>query len=179
MTINERIKTLRKELGLTQQEFSQRIGIKRNTLSYIESDKSTVTDSNIKLICEKFNLNETWLRTGKGEREEITTDSIISDLVKRGMQPGLAAVVKAFLELEPDKQIAITNIIKRAAQKIYESESGATSFELTGNGVTVSRNVLVGEIMPTSEEEKFRQAHAILNEEARKKGVYPLPHTAS
>ncbi len=178
MTINERIKALRKELGLNQKDFGSRIGIKANSLSDIEKGKNAVTESNIKLICEKFNLNETWLRTGEGEREAITSDSIVEDLLKRGMQPGLAAVVEAFLELEPEKQTAITNIIKRAAQKINEAETAqGSTFELTetgGKAVPAFGKEISPDIAPEHKpavRNEFDQARAILDvEEARLKG---------
>lgn len=65
--MKDRLKQLRKELGLTQQEFSDQIGIKRNTFSQYENGRNEPIDAVIKLICGKFNVNEDWLRTGEGE----------------------------------------------------------------------------------------------------------------
>ena len=65
--MNERIKKLRKILGLTQQEFANRIGIKRNTVATYESGRNEPIDAVIALICREFNVNEQWLRTGEGE----------------------------------------------------------------------------------------------------------------
>ena len=65
--MNERIKELRKELKLTQQEFADRIGIKRNTIANYESGRNEPVDSVISLICKQFNVDENWLRTGEGE----------------------------------------------------------------------------------------------------------------
>ena len=62
-----RIKELRKALGLTQQEFSDKIGVKRNTIAQYESGRNSPIDAVISLICREFNVNETWLRTGEGE----------------------------------------------------------------------------------------------------------------
>lgn len=67
MTINERVKYLRKYLNLTLEKFGEQISIKKNSLSQIESGKNNLTDRNIILICETFNVNEQWLRTGEGE----------------------------------------------------------------------------------------------------------------
>ena len=71
MTIGERIKYLRKEkLQLTQEEFSSNIKISRSNLGSIETNRVTATDRVISDICERWLVNEYWLRNG-GEDEEI------------------------------------------------------------------------------------------------------------
>ena len=65
--MNERIKKLRKTLDLTQQEFGDRLGIKRNTIATYESGRNDPIDAVISLICKEFNVNEEWLRDGVGE----------------------------------------------------------------------------------------------------------------
>lgn len=62
-----RIKELRKKLGLTQQEFADRIGIKRGGVANYEIGRNEPSDSVISLICREFKINEDWLRTGEGE----------------------------------------------------------------------------------------------------------------
>ena len=64
--MNERIRELRKALGLSQRAFAERIGLKQNAISYLEKSGSTVTEQNIKTICSQFSVNEHWLRTGSG-----------------------------------------------------------------------------------------------------------------
>ena len=56
--MNTRIRKLRKELGLSQRELAEKIGLEKNG--------ATVTDQNIKAICSQCKVNETWLRTGSG-----------------------------------------------------------------------------------------------------------------
>lgn len=65
--MNERIKDLRKALGLTQQEFADRLGIKRGAVANYEIGRNTPIDSVIILLCREFRVNEMWLRTGEGE----------------------------------------------------------------------------------------------------------------
>ena len=66
MNALDRIRLVRKELGLNQGEFAKRIGLKQTALSMIELEKVSLTDKNIKLICATFGVDEIWLRTGKG-----------------------------------------------------------------------------------------------------------------
>lgn len=84
MTINERVKYLRKYLNLTLEKFGEQISIKKNSLSQIESGKNNLTDRNIILICETFNVNEHWLRTGEGEifREQSEEEEIAAYMGK-------------------------------------------------------------------------------------------------
>lgn len=65
--MNERIKELRKFLGLNQTEFGDRIGIKQTTVAGYESGSRTPIDSVVLSMCREFNVNEEWLRTGEGE----------------------------------------------------------------------------------------------------------------
>lgn len=79
MTENERIKDVRKALGFTQDQFGDRVGVKRNTVSQIESGVNGVTDQFRLSVCREFHVSEDWLRTGEGsmfleaaEDEEIS-----------------------------------------------------------------------------------------------------------
>ncbi len=65
--MHERLKKLRKTLGLTQQEFADKIGSKRNTVAKYEIDASTPSAAVVSLICREFNVNKNWLCYGSGE----------------------------------------------------------------------------------------------------------------
>ena len=66
--MNTRIKYLRKDvLKMTQDDFSSRIGLSRNFIAQIETGAKTPSDRTVNDICREFNVNEEWLRTGKGE----------------------------------------------------------------------------------------------------------------
>ena len=82
--MNERLKKLRRELNLTQQEFSEKLGIKRNTIATYESGRNEPIDAVVALICKEFNVSEEWLRTGKGEMfVERTADEEIASFIGR------------------------------------------------------------------------------------------------
>lgn len=65
--MNERIKKLRKELNMTQDEFSSKIGLSRNFIAQLETGAKKPSDRTVADICREFNINENWLRTGEGE----------------------------------------------------------------------------------------------------------------
>jgi transcriptional regulator with XRE-family HTH domain len=64
--MHERLKELRKAVGLRQVEFAGKIGLTQAYLSMLESGKSPLSEQNIKLICVSFDVSESWLRTGAG-----------------------------------------------------------------------------------------------------------------
>ena len=65
--MKERIKQLRNYLGLTQQKFADRLGLKRQTIAAYEIGNIEPSDSTLLLICKEFGVDEKWLRTGDGE----------------------------------------------------------------------------------------------------------------
>ena len=86
-----RIKQIRKELDLTQQEFADRIGIARGNVGAYEVGKNAPSDAVISLICREFNVNEHWLRTGQGEM-----------FVKQSRNEQMAKLTRMLLNVEED-----------------------------------------------------------------------------
>lgn len=65
--MKERIKTLRKQLKMTQEDFAKRLGLARNSIANYEIGRREPTNAIVNSICREFNVNEEWLLTGKGE----------------------------------------------------------------------------------------------------------------
>lgn len=65
--MNERIKEIRKTLGLSQDEFGRRLGVTRGAITNIEFNKTEPKPLFIDLLCREFNVSERWLRTGEGD----------------------------------------------------------------------------------------------------------------
>lgn len=65
--MKDRLRMLRKYLDLTQQEFGEKIGVKRNTIAQYEMGRNEPIDSVFSLICKEYNVNPEWLRSGTGE----------------------------------------------------------------------------------------------------------------
>lgn len=65
--MNERVKLIRKKLGLTQEQLSQRLGIGKAALSMIETGKARLSSRNRNILVQELNVNPDWLDTGRGE----------------------------------------------------------------------------------------------------------------
>ena len=72
--MSERLKILRKELGMTQQEFASRLNLSRNFINQVENRSKNISIRTISDICTAFSINEYWLRTGTGEMFTHQTD---------------------------------------------------------------------------------------------------------
>ena len=84
--MKERLKELRTYEKLTQQGFSDKLGIQRSTYSKYELGTNEPTDAVINLICDRFHVNETWLRTGKGKMHvELSRDDELQQLIDESM----------------------------------------------------------------------------------------------
>ena len=75
--MNERIKQLRKTLGLTLEKFSNRLGVGKTAISKLENNENNLTQQMFKAICREFNVNEEWLRDGTGEMFRLPDDTSI------------------------------------------------------------------------------------------------------
>lgn len=127
--MNRRIKEIRSALGLTQQEFADRLSLKRNTIATYEMGKASPSDRTINDICDKYNVNETWLRTGKGEMfnelpEEDEVAAYVSELLEDDEGNPLYDIIKEIMhtysELTPKSQEAIRDFSAHLLKNLKE-----------------------------------------------------------
>ena len=121
--MNERIKELRKALGLTQAEFAERIGLKRNTVTTYEMGRNEPISSVISLICREFKVNEEWLRTGEGEMFSSEPENALDLLAaKYDLSDADVILVERFLKLNKFQRDAVTDYVRQVAQAFSEKE---------------------------------------------------------
>lgn len=127
--LKERLKKIRKTLDITQQEFADRIGIKRNSYANYEIGRNIPIDAIILSICREFNVNEDWLRTGAGgdenmfvklsEDEELamytqmlldSTDDVVADMIKE--------TIVIYEKLDNDSKQALKNVARKLLDKM-------------------------------------------------------------
>ena len=68
MDVGDQIRQLRKELGITQKEFGERIGISANYVSDLEYGKTKPSLLVLLAIEYRFGVSIDWLETGKGSK---------------------------------------------------------------------------------------------------------------
>lgn len=128
--MNDRVYEIRVQIGMSQETFGQKLGVTRAAISRIESGKSSLTESNIKLICSLFNVSEDWLRTGAGEMfvELSQQDAMFIELgefvkINDPIKNELALMVMGCLRTMSEKEFEpIAKHIKKLALLIAEKE---------------------------------------------------------
>ena len=65
--MNERVKLIRKALGMTQEQLAQHLGIGKAALSMIETGRAGVSARNRNILVQELNVNPEWLDGGKGQ----------------------------------------------------------------------------------------------------------------
>ena len=107
--MTERIKELRKTLGLTQQEMADKVGVKRNTIAQYEIGRNPPTDTVVTLICREFDVNEEWLRTGEGDM-----------FVMRSRDEELSAFFEGLMNGQSDFTHRLISVLSRLDESEWE-----------------------------------------------------------
>lgn len=120
MNENDRVKDVRKQAGLTQDEFGAKLGIQKSAVSKIERGENAVSDQVRLMICQSFDIREEWLRTGEGEKfaPKRTTDELERFFSKVTFEtPGFRRVFLTMLSRLSDKE---WDIIEQKAAELAE-----------------------------------------------------------
>lgn len=105
--MKNRIREVRKSLGMNQTDFGRALGASLSAASKWESGENAMSDATIMLLCQKFGVSEAWLRTGAGEmyadktREELITEEV-TRMMATAPDSFKAALIAALLRFDPD-----------------------------------------------------------------------------
>ena len=147
--MNERIKQLRKTRGFTQQEFAERIGVKRNTIAQYETGRNEPIGSVLNLICKEYNVNPDWLRNGSGEMFiKPATFSLDEYAQTNKLNKTEISIIRGFMELNPDTRQAIYNVFSNAfndeEDDILKYDEIPTAAEIEANYSPIAAEDLKG-----------------------------------
>lgn len=124
MNANERIKLLRKELGLTQNEFGEKIGLKKSAISQIENGSTSSNPRIVQLICTAFNISEKWLTEGKGDMYTSDEEAILDKLAGMyDLSESQMIFAKQWLQLPATAKDAVVDYIVSVASALQEKKS--------------------------------------------------------
>lgn len=140
MTQGERIREVRKTLGLTLEKFGEKIGMKKNSVSQIENGKNSVTEQVVKSICREFNVDYIWLTTGDGEMFIDTDDDFLEriDRIMVGEDDARKNLFKALLEASDEDIAAFQRIID-----LFASKKDRQSLNCQSHGCTDTKRIYI------------------------------------
>ena len=114
-TMNDRVRVLRKELGLTLEKFGKRLGVGKTAVYKLETGENNVTDQMVKSICREYNVNYIWLTTGEGDMFKDSDDTFLEriDRIMAGENELHKSIIKAATSLDTEDLLAIERIIEK------------------------------------------------------------------
>ena len=91
------LKEIRKNTGLTQQEFAKELDVALSTVASVENGTREISKSVMKVLIEKYKVSANWLLTGEGEmfttsdtevstKEQITNIPIIKNKIEKSQE---------------------------------------------------------------------------------------------
>jgi transcriptional regulator with XRE-family HTH domain len=104
--MNNRLREIRKELGLNQENFCKPLNISRSHLAGIESGLKNLTDRLIKDICNEYNVNSDYLIDGEGE---MFTDP----LAGFNMEPEIEEFMRLYLSVDDETKDYVKGMMKK------------------------------------------------------------------
>ena len=108
-----RLKELRTELCLSQEEFGKGVGVNKASVSGWESGRRNLSEQSIMLICDKYNVNLSWLKYGEGNMFINIPDTVIEELTEKYNLDELdREIVINYLKLNENQRDVIKDLLK-------------------------------------------------------------------
>lgn len=126
LDIGLRIKQLRKDKDLSQDELGKILGITNTAISGYESGRRNPTDQIIISMCRELNVNEDWLRYGEGEMyyEFPKEDEFIkaaAEISKNNDELVMQAVIE-YWKLDNESKALLKRYLTNIANNIKNKE---------------------------------------------------------
>lgn len=114
---------------MTQQEFADRIGVKRGAIANYEIGRNVPTDSVVSLICREFGVNEEWLRDGTGETFAPDASDELEALVKRyDLSNADQVLIEKYINLKAGSRETIIDFITDVVAALEDLDPNAKAF---------------------------------------------------
>lgn len=127
-TIQERIKFIRKEKNLNQEEFGERLGVGKYVIANIELNRVEPKELLINHICDIYSINKEWILNGTGEVYKTTEKNIINDLVKEfDLDEDELSIIKSYINLPKIQRKNFVSILKAMVSPSDEEKTTTKS----------------------------------------------------
>ena len=129
MEMQERIKAIRKHVGMTQAEFAISLGLgPYSSAAWEKKDAQIPTESMQLLICKTFGINKHWLETGEGEMVDTVAENklLVERILKdRAVSPSVIKLLDAWASLPDPYQRALEDFAEQyaASYRVQQPDS--------------------------------------------------------
>lgn len=124
MTQGERVKEIRKALGLTLERFGEKVGVGKTAISKIEKGERGLTEQMTKSICREYGVDYIFLTTGEGEMFVDSDDDFIEkiDRIMAGESDIRKNAIKALANASTEDIEALDRLIDLYLQAKNEKD---------------------------------------------------------
>lgn len=128
MTQGERIKEIRTTLGKTLEEFGEKLGVQKSSISKIERGDRALTEQMALAICREYNVSYDFLMTGEGEMFDNLPETVLDELcLQYDLDDYDRFLVELYISLPPELRAAAKNKARELLAKRREKESETES----------------------------------------------------
>ncbi|MFH1513441.1 MAG: helix-turn-helix domain-containing protein [Bacillota bacterium] len=112
--MQDRLKTIRKTMNLTQRQFAELIGVSRDVIASWEIGRVQPSEALLRLICRECAIGYGWLKYGKGEmaeaREAVETEKLMR--IMEGDNTFMKAILRGLVGLPKEAWEQMENFME-------------------------------------------------------------------
>ena len=129
MSVNQRIRQVRKHFDMQQSEFGERLGLSQTGVSWLEREGNTVSEQTIRLLHLDFHVSEEWLRTGDGPMFSAEDDSPLERLCREyAVSDCERRILELYFSFDPKRRKMVCDFVddffKKAMAERQEGQKG-------------------------------------------------------
>ena len=111
-TIGERILLVIEANNLKRVEFARTLNINQSYVTQLIKGRNQPSDRLVEDICQKYNINETWLKTGEGEMRRATSPLFLRD---SSLDATDREIIESYIRMTPTQRQFIKDWIQNIA----------------------------------------------------------------
>ncbi len=122
--LGQRVKSIRNELNLTQEEFGKRIGVQNHVIYNLESGRNkTINEPMLISLCSEYKINKDWLLYGSGDKYIKSKDSVLEELKSTyGLSEYAMLILESYLELSDNEKKFFDSYLKNLTDKLLSKQ---------------------------------------------------------
>lgn len=137
--MRERLKKIRKALGLRQREVAERLGCSVGIIGTWEAGIQPIPKVRVYQICNEYGVNREWFETGRG------------DMFKNPPKPQDQALQEAalalFNELSPEAQTAVLAALRERIEAERQGKATGSPPPLSVKNLTIENSHVDGDVI--------------------------------
>ncbi len=122
--MKSRIRKVRNDANLSQEQMASELNLSKNFISQIETGSRNPSDRTICDICKKFHVREEWLRNGTGEpylpieNEEAAYITALLGNENNPLYDLIKSIMKTYSQLSENNKL----VLQEFCQKLKENQ---------------------------------------------------------